>query len=83
MGKYEELHDNFVIRQVTSINRSTRFADIAWSVYPATTRYYWRYCVHATEAAHAYVSSTPLPGLPAEGEEPADSNPLDDGDSAT
>ena len=28
----------------------------------------------ALEAAHAYVSSTPLPGLPAEGEEPAESN---------
>ena len=37
----------------------------------------------ALEAAHLFVSSTPLPGLPAEGEEPVDSSPLDDGDSAT
>ena len=37
----------------------------------------------ALEAAHAYISSTPLPGLPAEGEEPAESGPLDDGESAT
>ena len=37
----------------------------------------------ALEAAHAYVSSTPLPGLPAESEEPADPSPLENGDSAT
>ena len=37
----------------------------------------------ALEAAHAYVSSTPLPGLPADGEEPADPSPLADGESAT
>ena len=36
----------------------------------------------ALEAAHAFVSGTPLPGLPAEGEEPADPNPLDNGESA-
>jgi hypothetical protein len=32
----------------------------------------------ALEAAHAYVSSTPLPGLLAEGEEPVDSGVKDD-----
>jgi hypothetical protein len=32
----------------------------------------------ALEAAHAYVSSTPLPGLPAEGEEPGDPGVKDD-----
>ena len=32
----------------------------------------------ALQAAHDYVQSTPLPGLPAAGEEPAESNPLDD-----
>ena len=37
----------------------------------------------ALEAAHAYVSSTPLPGLPAEGEEPADSNGQADGELTT
>jgi hypothetical protein len=37
----------------------------------------------ALEAAHLFVSSTPLPGLPAEGEEPADPGPRADGDSAT
>ena len=37
----------------------------------------------ALEAAHGYVSSTPLPGLPADGEEPAESNPLEDGETAT
>ena len=37
----------------------------------------------ALEAAHLFVSSTPLPGLPAEGEDPADPGPLADGDSAT
>src|SRR5450755_3389683 len=37
----------------------------------------------ALEAAHAYVSSTPLPGLPAESEEPAESNALDDGELVT
>src|SRR6266704_5519985 len=34
----------------------------------------------ALEAAHAFVSSTPLPGLPAEGEEPAESNGHVDGE---
>ena len=37
----------------------------------------------ALQAAHDYVHSTPLPGLPAEGEEPADANSLDDGELAT
>lgn len=37
----------------------------------------------ALQAAHDYVHSTPMPGLPAEGEEPADSNPLDDGEAVT
>ena len=37
----------------------------------------------ALEAAHAYVSSTPLPGLPAEGEEPTESNGHVDGELAT
>ena len=37
----------------------------------------------ALEAAHAYVSSTPLPGLPAEGDEPDDTGPLANGESAT
>ena len=34
----------------------------------------------ALEAAHAYMMSAPLPGLPADGEEHADSTPLDDGE---
>ena len=37
----------------------------------------------ALEAAHAYVTSTPMPGLPAEGEEPAVSNGEVDGEHAT
>src|ERR1017187_9997630 len=37
----------------------------------------------ALQAAHDYVHSTPLPGLPADGEEPAESNPLDDGELPT
>ena len=37
----------------------------------------------ALEAAHAYVSSTPLPGLPAEGEEPADPGVKEDDEIPT
>ena len=37
----------------------------------------------ALEAAHQFVSSTPLPGPPAEGDEPAELNPLDDDEVAT
>ena len=36
----------------------------------------------ALEAAHQFVSVTPLPGLPADGEEPRDSSPLVDGETA-
>src|SRR5690348_16433662 len=32
----------------------------------------------ALQAAHDYVHSTPLPGLPAQDEEPIESSPLDD-----
>ena len=34
------------------------------------------------EAAHLFMSSTPLPGLPAEGEDPTESHPLENGDLA-
>ena len=39
----------------------------------------------ALQAAHDYVHTTPLPGLPAagDGEVPAETNPLDDGELAS
>jgi hypothetical protein len=37
----------------------------------------------ALQAAHDYVNSTPLPGLSADSEEPADPSVLDDGDDAS
>jgi hypothetical protein len=60
------------------VNLSARFADNADTKSYQTPRHKWRYCVYNTEAAHAYVASTPLPGLPAEGEEPVDAGVKED-----
>ena len=52
-----------------TLSKKRSICRLASPVYPFTTRYYWRYRVHASAAAHDFSLSTPLPGEPAEPEE--------------